>query len=103
MAKKKELKSSNIKTVDLIAFLSAVINMQSVLTVAHHTSMWVHDGSTYTVGPPAMPALIVGLLLVGYSTHKNKLTFTILTVITLTIFATASLFWLSGLRTNFYF
>ena len=65
--------------------------------------MWLHDGSKYTVGPPAIPALAIGLLIVSYSTYKNKFSFTILSVVTLTILATASLFWLSGLRTNFYF
>ncbi len=103
MTKKKENKSASIKTIDVIGFLTALIYMQSVLTVAHHTSMWVHDGSTHTVGPPAIPALVTGLLIVAYSTYKNKLSFTTLNVITLTIIATASLFWLSGLRTNFYF
>ena len=103
MAKKKEDNSLNIKKLDIIGFLSALIYMQSVLTVAHHTSHWVHDGSTYIVGPPAIPALVIGLLIVAYSMYKNKLTITTLNVITLTIFATASLFWLSGLRTNFYF
>ena len=107
MAKKKENKSANIKTIDIIidiiGFLSALIYMQSVLTVAHHTSMWVHNGSTYTVGPPAIPFLIIGILVVAYSTYKNKMTVTTMNIVTLTILATASLFWLSGLRTNFYF
>ncbi len=103
MASKKVNKSVSIKAVDVIGFLAAVIYMQSVLTVAHHTSMWAHDGSTYTVGPPAIPSLIVGLLIVAYSIYKNKLALSTLNVITLTILATASIFWLSGLRTNFYF
>ena len=103
MAKKKENKSASIKTIDVIGFLTALIYMQSVLTVAHHTSMWVHNGSTYTVGPPAIPALIIGLLIVAYSTYKNMFAVSTLNVVTLTILATASLFWLSGLRTNFYF
>jgi hypothetical protein len=103
MAKKNEKKSINIKTIDYIGFLAALIYMQSVLTVAHHTSQWVHDGSTYTVGPPAIAALIIGLLIVAYSTYKNRWAFSTMNVITLTILATASIFWLSGLRTNFYF
>jgi hypothetical protein len=103
MAKKKASKQANIKTIDVMGFIAALIYMQSVLTVAHHTSGWIHDGSTYTVGPPAIPALIIGLLIVGYSTYKNRMPVSTLNVVTLTIFATASLFWLSGLRTNFYF
>lgn len=102
MAQKKENKSASIKTIDVIGFLTALIYMQSVLTVAHHTSMWVHDGSNRTVGPPAIPALVIGLLIIAYSSYKNKMAFTTLNVITLTIIATSSLFWLSGLRTNFY-
>ncbi len=103
MKKKKGNKVLNIKPVDVIGFLTSLIYMQSVLTVAHHTSMWAHDGSSQTVGPPAIPALVVGLLIVAYSTYKNKLKLTTLNVITLIIFATTSIFWLSGLRTNFYF
>lgn len=103
MARNKDQKITNVKTLDVVGFLSALIYFQSVLTVAHHTSQWVHDGSSYTVGPPAIPALIIGLIIVAYSAFKNKLAFSTLNVISLTIFATASLFWLSGLRTNFYF
>ncbi len=103
MSKKKEKKLTNIKTIDVVGFLLALIYMQSVLTVAHHTSMWAHDGSSYTVELPAVSALVFGLLIVAYSTYKNKFNVTTLSVITFTIFATASLFWFSGLRTNFYF
>lgn len=103
MAKKNKNKSGDISAVELLAFLSALFYMQSVLTVAHHTSMWIHDGSVYTVGPPAIPALVIGLSSVAYSVFKDKFKVSTLNVITLTIFATASLFWLSGLRTNFHF
>jgi len=103
MSKKKEKQSTTIKSMDVVGFLIALIYMQSVLTVAHHTSMWVHDGSTYTLGPPAIPALATGLMIVAYSSFKNKPTLTILNAVTLTILATASIFWLSGLRTNFHF
>ncbi len=77
--------------------------MQSVLTVAHHTSLWSHDGSIHIVESPLVPAIVIGLLLVGYSVFQNKYAVSTLNVVSLTIFATASLFWLSGLRTNFYF
>lgn len=103
MAKKKEQKSTKEKSLDLLGFLSALIYMQSVLTVSHHTSMWVQDGSSKTVGPPAIPALVIGLLLLAYGSYRNKMNLSTLNVITFTIFITASLFWLSGLRTNFYF
>lgn len=103
MAKKKENNANRIKVFDLVGFLSSLIYMQSVLTVAHHTSLWVHNGTTQTVGPPAIPALIIGLASVSYSIYKDKLNVSMVNVISLTIYATASLFWLSGLRTNFYF
>ncbi len=103
MAKKKVNQSINVKTIDIIGFLSTLIYMQSVLTVVHHTSMWVHDGSIHTVGLPAIPALIIGLLTIIYSAYKNKFAISTLNVITMTILVTASIFWISGLRTNFYF
>ncbi len=93
---------SKIELMDVIAFFAAIVYMQSVLTVAHHTGMWVHNGSTHIVESPFVPALVVGLLLSGYSWFKKHNAST-LVVITLTILGTASLFWLSGLRTNFYF
>jgi hypothetical protein len=101
MTKKKEIKPLNTKTTDIIGLLLALIYMQSVLTVAHHTSMWGYSESSYTVGPPAIPALVIGLLIVTYTTYRNKMKFSTLNIITLTIFTTASLFWLSGLRANF--
>jgi hypothetical protein len=103
MKKKKETKTNNLQILDGIAFLLALAYMQSVLTVAHHTSHWAHNGTAYTVGPPSVPALLAGLAVIIYSAHKNKMSVATLNIISLTIFATASLFWLSGLRTNFYF
>lgn len=100
MAKKSA--QSKIEVIDLISFLMAVIYMQSVLTVAHHTSMRVHDGTVHIVDSPTVAALVIGLVLALYSCYKNRKISTIL-VIALTIFTTASIFWLSGLRTNFYF
>ncbi|HSW37714.1 MAG TPA: hypothetical protein VLG37_05110 [Candidatus Saccharimonadales bacterium] len=101
MAKKSPMPSNQI--VDLIVFFLAWVYMQSVLTVAHHTAYWVHDGSAHIVEKPAVPSLIIGLILIAYSWHRAKGKLSILAIIALTIFATASLFWLSGLRTNFYF
>ena len=105
MSKKITPKSkTQISGIDFIALLLSLLYMQSVLTVAHHTSMWIHDDiSHYTVGPPAIPALVIGLATITYSIIKSKSKVSTLNVISLTIFATASLFWLSGLRTNFYF
>jgi len=96
-------KVANTKVADIIGFIIALMYVQSVLTVAHHTSMWVRDGTAYTVGPPAIPALLLGLAVVVYSSYRNKLALTTVSIVTLTILATASIFWLSGLRTNFYF
>ena len=96
-------KGSSNQTLDVIALLLALLYMQSVLTVAHHTSLWAHDGSTHIVEAPVVPYLIIGLILSGYSWYKRRGKPSTLVIISLTIFATASLFWLSGLRTNFYF
>lgn len=103
MSKKNKILNKKINTLDLIGFLISLIYMQSVLTVAHHASQWIHDGSSHIVEPPSVSALIIGLSLIFYSIHKNKLSFSVLNIISITIFATASIFWLSGLRTNFYF
>jgi hypothetical protein len=86
---------------DVITFVMALLYMQSVLTVANHTAMWVHNGSTHIVDPPSLFPLVVGLILIGHSWYKRKSMPSTLMLISLTIFATASLFWLSGLRTNF--
>ncbi len=99
----KKLQKSNLQTLDIMAFVSAAFYTQSVLTVAHHTSQWAHDGSTRIVEAPAILALVVGLILSGYSWHKSGAKPSTLIIISLTILTTASLFWLSGLRTNFYF
>jgi len=99
----KKTAPTNTQVADVIALLVAIVYMQSVLTVAHHTSMWVHNGSTHTVQAPAIAALVVGLLICAYSWYKKKAAPSTMIIISLTIFATASLFWLSGLRTNFYF
>jgi hypothetical protein len=106
MQKEEKKSISNLTLVDIFSFTAAVVYLQSVLTVAHHTSMWVHgvhDGSGQTVGPPAIPALVIGLLLVAYSLYKSKMKFSKLHLVVITIFAVSSIFWLSGLRTNFYF
>jgi len=97
----KKTVASSIQWVDVLALLISLFYLQSVLTVAHHTGMWIHDGSTHTVGPPAIPALVIGLLLCGYAWRKSNKP-SVLIIISLTIIATSSLFWLSGLRTNFY-
>jgi MFS superfamily sulfate permease-like transporter len=101
---------TNFPAIDLIAFLLAIIYMQSVLTVAHHTSFlahnlnaWTKSGPPQTVESPAVALLLIGILLSVYSWYKTKKAPSVLIVISLTIFATASIFWLSGLRTNFYF
>src|SRR5206468_2118799 len=104
MAKKSAL--ADTKLVDFLTLVLAYLYLQSVLTVAHHASFSIHvlhEGPAYTVGPPAVPALVIGLVLCAYSWKKQQGKFTTLVVICLTVFATASIFWLSGLRTNFYF
>lgn len=98
----KKTNTVNLSTVDLLGLIAAGIYMQSVLTVAHHTSHWVHDGSSRIVESPSVIFLAIALLLAGYSWYKKKSPST-LAVITLTILITSSIFWLSGLRTNFYF
>ena len=102
MAKKTTAPAPNTQVSDVMAFFFALVYMHSVLTVAHHTSMWIHNGTTHTVEAPAVAALVIGVLAAAYSFSKRR-SFSTLVVIALTVLATASLFWLSGLRTNFYF
>ena len=103
MSRKKQHNASNVTVIELFSFIVSLMYMQSVLTVAHHTSMWVHNGTTYTVEAPSVPLLVAGLLAVAYGTYKNKFAVTTMNAITITIFMVSSIFWLSGLRTNFYF
>jgi hypothetical protein len=103
---KKTTKTENPRATNAVDILSVIVSfffMQSVLTVAHHTSMWIHDGSSRIVEAPALPVLALALVLCAYSVYKTKGKPTVLTVISLTIQASASLFWLSGLRTNFFY
>jgi hypothetical protein len=98
----KKNKSASIKAIDVIGFLSALFYLQSVLTVAYHISLWEPGFLVHTVEPPAIAWSVIGILLAAYSTYKNKMTITTLNVITLSIIATASLFWFSGLKANFF-
>lgn len=91
-----------VKTPDVIAFLAAAGYMQSVLTVAHHASLWPQDGQVRTVEAPNIIFLVIALVLGMYSWRKNGPKPSIVIIITVTVLASASLFWLSGLRTNFY-
>ena len=89
---------------DILALFISLGYLQSVLTVAHHASFWVHDGSTHTVESPSLPLLILSSVLVLYRWKKSKQASPgILGIISLTILIISSIFWLSGLRTNFYF
>ncbi|HET9173855.1 MAG TPA: hypothetical protein VFN56_01080 [Candidatus Saccharimonadales bacterium] len=102
MAKaKKQAMTDNI-VFEVVAFLFALGYMQSVLTVAGHVSQWTHNGTLHTVPAPSVIELVISLLILAYSFYKNR-QFSPLIAISLTILATASLFWLSGLRTNFYY
>lgn len=98
--KKKSI--SNTDTIDAIAMAFSLLYLQSILTVAHHTSHWMHDGSSKIVEPPFIVALVISLLLIAISIYKNK-RMSKIALVTLTILATSSIFWFSGLRTNFYF
>lgn len=97
----KKTASSKIQPLDIIAFMLAAFYTQSVLTVAHHISQWPIDEVSRVAEAPAVPLLVAGLILCAYSWYKKRSLSTLI-VIALTVFATASLFWLSGLRTNFY-
>jgi len=102
---KKNISSTKLQFTlsEFFAFLLSLLYFQSVLTVAHHVSMWVHNGSLHKMQRPAAPVLVLSLILIVYSWKKQGKQAHALTVITITILACASLFWLSGLRTNFYF
>jgi len=99
---KKETIKTAVKTSDVIAFLAAAGYLQSVLTVAHHASLWPQDNQVRTVESPSIIFLVIALVLSVYSWRRNGPKPSTIIVITLTILASASLFWLSGLRTNFY-
>jgi hypothetical protein len=98
----KKTTPTEVQPLDIILLFLSLFYTQSVLTAAHHTSMWVHDGTARIVEAPAVPLLIAGLLLAAYSWYKRRSP-SILVIISLTVFTIASLFWLSGLRTNFYY
>ena len=92
------------KTVgDAVALAAAVIYLQSVLTVAHHTSNWVHSGAAHTVEGPGWLMLAVSLVYCIYSVTQAKGKFSPLIIITLTVLTTSTLFWWLGLRVNFFF
>lgn len=75
MAKvKKQQALTNAFIFEVMAFLFALGYMQSVLTVAHHTSMWVHNGSKHIVESPALLALIISVVLCGYCWYKKTFT-----------------------------
>ena len=93
----------NVFLSEFLAFLFALGYMQSVLTVANHVSMWVHDGTEHTVPAPDLFTLVAAVLLLGFAFYKRGGKLTTFAVISLTILVTSSIFWLSGLRTNFYF
>ncbi|MDO8265769.1 MAG: hypothetical protein Q7T41_02390 [Candidatus Saccharibacteria bacterium] len=97
------VKQSKLSGFDMFGFYTSIFYLQSVLTVAHHTSFWPHDGTSRTVEAPSVPLLIISLLAILYSWNKKRSAPSILAIITITILATSSIFWLSGLRTNFYF
>ncbi len=97
MAKAKSKKTSyDPNGVDILALLFAAGFMQSVLTTFHHVAF------NQYIGPPTWWSLVVATLLTGYSVRKQK-KLSIINVIVLTVLAVSSLFWVSGLRANFYF
>lgn len=98
----KHKNSMSVQLVDFIAFVATALYLQSVLTVAHHVSLWPHDGTVKIVEAPNVVALVVALALVGYSWYRGK-NISALAIISLTVLVTATIFWLSGLRTNFYY
>lgn len=102
MAKRKaRLHETDVLDTVVLAF--SLLYMQSILTVAHHISLWKHDGTGKSVERPATIFLVLGLLFMAYLWRKRSMKLSILLIISLTIFATSFIFWLSGLRTNFYF
>lgn len=94
--------SSKLQIIEVVPIILAIAYAQSVLTVAHHTSMWVHDGTSRLVEASNVWLLVVCSVLCGYSWYAKRKPSQLI-AISLTILATASIFWLSGLRTNFYF
>lgn len=98
----KGTKNNAVQTLKVINLLVAGFYMQSVLTVAHHASFPVAEPTGKTVENPAVTLLIVGVLLAAFNFSKER-RLSLLNAITLTVFVTASIFWGSGLRANFFF
>jgi hypothetical protein len=97
-------KNENSKKPDFgqkISLFFAILYIQSVLTVAHHIALWPADDVSRTAEGPAVGYMILGL---GFlvSSYFRKRHISTIGIISLTIFGCATLFWLSGLRANFF-
>ena len=90
---KKSQEKYYIDGLDFSALISALFYTNSVNTNLNHYFYWRF------VEHPTIPFLVISLGLVAYVTTKHKKLST-MSVITLTIIATASFIWLSGFRVN---
>lgn len=102
MSKKTGSVKNKVQPLEIIAFLVAAFYMQSVLTVAHHAAFRLSESMGQTVENPSIALLVAGIVLVGYN-YYNEERLGLINTISLTILITASVFWLSGLRANFFF
>ena len=82
--------------VDILALIFAGSFMHSVLTTFHHAAI------NQYIGPPTWWSLGVAALLTAYSVRKQK-KLSVINAVVLTVLAVSALFWVSGLRANFYF
>lgn len=102
MTKHKKLDQQSVSASECVALISAIVYLMSVLRVAHHTASWVHDGTSKVVEAPALIPLSIAIILALLSWSKRGGLPNTIVAITLTICATSSIFWLSGLRANFF-
>lgn len=102
VSKKPKIIQNKLQPLEIITFLMSVFYMQSVLTVAHHAAYRFPESTGRTVENPAVLWLVTGTILVGYNAYKEK-RLGLLNTVSLTVLVTASVFWLSGLRANFFF
>lgn len=99
----RKIKHNTISPLEILAFLSAFAYIHSVNTVAHHAALWMRPDVSETVEAPAIGALVFSLLAILYAWRKNEWkNLGTINVVSLTMLACGSLFWVSGLRANFF-
>jgi hypothetical protein len=97
MAKKNS--KDMVQPLEILGVIFALFFMHSVVTNAHNVLVTRGLDIPPSVGPPAIPALVIGLLIVGYYWYRRK-TLSILAIIILTIVTVSGYLWIFALRAN---